>query len=247
MPVRPLNCALPIRHLVCTGVALISLLSLPAQAASLTIDSFDAPASPSVSVLTSVSEVSFEDLTTSVPGGVRYVYHHSYINPLNSAVVLSVGNGLLSSSSGEQARTEVVLGYGASGPTGPRLGLDFTPYTAFHFEFTGVSADLNIVAGLYTSNPLVPDVYYLNAAVNVAPAVPGGPLVFDLAFTPSATFNYAQVDGITLLINRSNSNTGISYNLDSFSVTTAVPEPASALLLLAGIALVGTRARRAGL
>ena len=224
-----------------------------AQAADFVIDSFSAPAPSTVSVLTTVGERSFNDFTATVPGGVRGIYHHTYTNPLGSVTALSVGNGLLSSSSGVQAQTEVLALYGAfTRPTlavdvgGPRLGLDFSAYNAFQLDFTGATKDLNLVAVLYTANPLNPiaPLYYSTAAVNVAPAAGGGALNVTLPFSLSDPFNFAQVDGIALVINRANGNTGIAFNLDTFSVTSAVPEPPQTALLFAGLLVMAWLGRR---
>ncbi|MBL8305494.1 MAG: PEP-CTERM sorting domain-containing protein [Rubrivivax sp.] len=234
-------------------LALGALAALPAAAQTLVVDDFSAPAPAAVSVLVGVGEESLNQFTATVPGGVRGVYHHNYFNPLNSIAALAVGNGSLSSSTGVGARTEVLVSYGAfTRPTGdpnvggPLLGLDLTPYNAFRFEFTGVSDVLNVIAVMYTHAPLDPvtPLYYTTAAVNQAPAVAGGTMDVILPFTASDPFNFAQVDGIVFLINRSNATTNVSYNLDRFSLVSAVPEPTPAWLLLGGAALLVLRRRK---
>ncbi len=223
---------------------------LAARASTYVVDDFAAPAPPATSVLVGVGEDSFNQFTATVPGGVRGVYHHNYFNPLNSIAALAVGNGSLSSSTGVGARTEVVVSYGAfTRPTGdpniggPLLGLDLTPYNAFRFEFTGVSEVLNVIAVMYTHAPLDPvtPLYYSTAAVNMAPAVAGGAMDVILPFTASDPFNFAEVDGIVFLINRANGTTNVSFNLDRFSLVSAVPEPTPAWLLLGGAALLMLR------
>jgi hypothetical protein len=225
--------------------ACAAFASTASLAASLLVDGFGTPAAPVVNSITGVGESSFNNSTASVLGGERGVYHHVYTNPLNNTATLTVGNGVLTSTTGAQAQTEVLVSYGAftrpSGDPnvgGPLLGLNSTPYNAFHFDFASVSTTLNINVVMYTSNPLNPasPLYYSTVGVNVAPAVLGGPLSFDLPFASSDPFNFAQVDGIVFLINRANDATGVSYTLDSFSLVSSVPEPGPVALWLAGLA-----------
>jgi hypothetical protein len=236
------------------AAVLLTFTSPRATAAILVVDDFAAPAAPTVNSLSAVGDASFNDSTATVLGGQRGVYHHVYTNPLGNTATLSVGAGVLSSTTGADAQTEVLVSYGAfTRPTGdpalggPLLGLDSTPYNAFRFDFTSISSVLNINVIMYTSNPLNPlaPLYYSTVGVNVAPLVPGGPLIFDLPFYLTDPFNYGQVDGIVFLINRANDATGISYVLNTFSLVTAVPEPAPVAMWVAGLgALVWLRKRR---
>lgn len=234
-------------------LACAALVSTAAQAVSLLVDDFSAPRPASVHVLATVGEQSFVDTDPGVLGGIRGVYHHVYTNPLGSVAALAVGNGSVSSSTGVQARTEVLLSYGAfSRPTGdptiggPLLGVDGSPYNAFRMDFTGVSTTLNLNVVMYTASPLDPAVplYYTTVGVNVAPASPGGPLHVELPFALGDPFNFGQIDGIVLVINRANGATNVAFNLDSFSLVSTVPEPGPALSLAAGLVMLGWLQRR---
>jgi hypothetical protein len=227
--------------------ACAAFASTASFAANLVVDGFGSPGAPTVNNITGVGEFSFNNSTASVLGGERGVYHHVYTNPLNNTATLTVGNGQLTSVTGAQAQTEVLVSYGAftrpSGDPnvgGPLLGLNSTPYNAFHFDFSSVSTTLNINVVLYTANPLNPasPLYYSTVGVNVAPAVPGGPLSFDLPFASSDPFNFAQVDGIVFLINRANDATGVSYTLDTFSLVNSVPEPGPLALWMTSLVAV---------
>ncbi len=234
-------------------LAAAALTAGPARAQSLQIDGFDAPTPARTSVFTGEREAAFNDFTATVPGGVRGLYHHTYSNPLSSVAALAWGDGLLSSSTGVGARSEVVVSYGAfTRPTGddavggPLLGLDVTPYDAFQLDFTGASDVLNLIVVLYTANPLDPaaPLYYSTAGDNFVPAEDGGPMSAVLPFSLGDAFNFGQVDGIVLLIDRANNATGVSFNLDSFSLVSSVPEPSPAALLAAGVAVVAWLLRR---
>lgn len=232
--------------LVTATLALAVLLTaMPASAASLVVDDFDAPMPLRTSVLTALGEDTLIDFDTSVLGGVRGVYHHNYVNPLGSLSALSVGGGQLGSTVGVQARSEVLVSYGAfTRPTGapdiggPLLGLDASAFDTFRWTFSGVSNTMNLIAVLYTANPLDPasPLYYTTAGVNAAPTVLGGPMVVDLPMRLADPFNFAQVDGIVLVINRANSATNVAFNLDRFELVTVVPEPGTATMLLTGLA-----------
>lgn len=236
----------------CTPLAL-SLLVVGAQAATQLVDSFDDPGVPATSVFTGLAETQFNQFTPSVLGGVRGIYHHTYTNPLGSVTALASGQGVLSASNGVGARTEVLALYGAfTRPTlepdvgGPLLGLDATPFDSFRLAFTGRSSVMNINIVLYTANPLNPGapLYYSTVGRNIDAPDAGGPLVVDMAFANDPAFNFAQVDGIALVIDRANGTTGVGWTLDSFSLVSSVPEPAPAALLMAGMLALGWMARR---
>ena len=250
-PVRRASAALVLATL---AVASAALVSTSAQAVALLVDDYSAPTPASTHVLTAVGEQHFVDLDASVLGGVRGVYHHVYSNPLGSVAALAVGNGSVSSSSGVQVQTEVLLSYGAfthpSGDPsvpGPRLGLDGRGFNAFSMDFTGVSTTLNLGVVMYTANPLDPGapVYYTQVGVNVAPAAPGAALHVELPFAQDAAFNFGQIDGIVLIVNRANGATNVAFNLDSFSLVSTVPEPGPALTLATGLAMLAWARRRA--
>jgi hypothetical protein len=237
------------------AAALITFTSPSAVAATLLIDGFDDPAAPVTHTLSGVSSYSFNQVTASVPGGVRGVNHNMYTNPSAATTTLSSGGGSLNSATGAGAQAEVVVAYGAftrpigdPAVSGASFGLNTTPYNAFRFDFISASTVLNINVEMYTSNPLNPGapLYYSSVGINAAPAVPGGPMTVILPFLGTDPFNYAQVDGIVFYINRANDSTGVSFVLDNFSMTTAVPEPAPLALWAAGLgALVWLRKRRA--
>ena len=87
-----------------------------------------------------------------------------------------------------------------------------------------------------------------------APPAPAGPTrpVEREVFQPSQVrtvterdFDVGRVDGIAVVINRADGGTGMAWTLDSFSLVSAVPEPTpAALLLLAGVAVLGWLRRR---
>jgi uncharacterized protein (TIGR03382 family) len=66
----------------------------------------------------------------------------------------------------------------------------------------------------------------------------------ELPFALGDPFNFGQIDGIVLLINRANGATNVAFNLDSFSLVSTVPEPGPALSLAAGLSLLAWVQRR---
>ena len=225
----------------------------PALSASLLLDSFDAPAPKEFTVITTAGDFNtpgatgeIQTSTPAVPGGIRETFLHVYSNPLNSASVLQVGGGNLSVAQGTGAMAETLITYGSfTRPTGdpyvggPLLGLDLSGFNALKFDFTGVEDWLNVVVVFHTTAPLDPltPLFYSQSAVNIAPAVPGGPLSFTLGVSNNAAFNWHQVDGVVVEINRSGPIPSTSYTLDqlSFETVTPVPEPQTWALLLAGL------------
>jgi hypothetical protein len=192
-----------------------------AQAAPVVIDSFDAPAAPRAVAKVGVKQMLLRDFGTSMAGGVRDAHYNVYKNPLQAVSSLAVGRGQLSVAAGTGALGEMLSLWGAyTRPNGdqeggPLLGLDLSHQHRVELSFSGVEATLNLAVELYTHAPLHPEspVYYTLAGVNVAPASPGAPLVLTLDFNPADGFNYAQVDGIALLIDRSGSSRQNSYVL----------------------------------
>jgi hypothetical protein len=254
-----MNCLLPSKPLRRLALAL-SLLGAAAasQASSLLLDDFSAPAAPQTGVAfgdpsAPSSDVLLRDFTASVPGGVRETLLNVYGNPLSSISAVLVGGGVLSVAQGAGATAETIVSYGAfTRPTGdpqvggPLLGLDLSAYTGLSFDFTGSEFVLNVNVTYYTSAPLDPGapLYYSNTGINIAPATQGGPLSFELAFDNNPAFNWQQVDGVVVLINRSGPTPASAYTLDTLTFTTAVPEPQTLALMLAGLGVVVVLARR---
>lgn len=229
------------------------LLTSAASAASFVLDSFDAPTPKEFTVITTAGDFTtpgavgeIQTSTPSVPGGVREAFLHVYNNPLHSVSVLQVGDGNLSVAQGTGAMAETLINYGAfTRPTGdpsvggPLLNLDLSEYNALQFNFSGVEDALNLVAVFYTSAPLDPSspLYYSQSGLNIAPGIPGGPLSVNLDVSNNLAFNWDQVDGIAILINRSGPIPSTSYTLDhvSFETVTPVPEPQAWIMLLIGL------------
>jgi hypothetical protein len=215
--------ALCLRHARRLLLAAGAAAALQAQAAPITLDDFDAPATPRVAAKLGTKNVFFRDFTASVPGDVRELTYNLYINPLNAVAAVSLGGGQMTMAAGTGALGETVISYGAfTRPVdpnigGPLLGIDLGSARSIELAFAGVESPLNLVVVLYTSNPLpgTEPLYYSQAAANSAPDVPGGPMTVKLDFDATNNFNYNQVDGVTVLIDRSGSARQNSYALTS--------------------------------
>lgn len=241
----------PMRAVMALTISLATTGLAPSASAQLLIDDFDAPTVPSTSVSTGIGPRIFSDFAPSILGGVRTTTHNPYVNPLGSVAVVAAGGGSFSSADGVGAISEALIAYGAfanpapgTGLGGPLLGLDLSGFDALRLEFAGVSDTLNLNFTFYTAAPINPSAptFYTTSGINVAPSVPGGPLDVLLPFAPNPDFNFGQVDGIVVIINRSLGlvpNT--AYTLDTVSV---VPEPSTVALCLGGLALLGWRLRR---
>lgn len=192
------------------------------QAAPLVIDSFDTPTAPHTVARTNLKPMFFRDFGTTMVGGVRETTYHVYTNPGQAVAALAVGKGQISVAAGTGVLGEMLASWGAftrpkgNDEGGPLLGLDLSHQHRAELSFSGVEYGLNINVVLYTHAPLNPDnpLYYTQAGLNVAPSAPGDPLTVTLAFNPADGFNYAQVDGIVLLVDRSGNATQNSYVLN---------------------------------
>ncbi len=181
--------------------------------------------------------------------------------------LVTMGGGSTTAAS-NRGQLEYVLSYGAfarppgfPGGGGPNLGLNLTGLDDFLAEFSSVDRVVNLNVTLYTSAPRlgsdgINPLFYLSSGINIAPATLGGAVNAHLllnsfnsiAAPEAAFFNFAQVDGVQFLIDRSNDTniaTGNRYTLDRLSfIPTAVPEPAEYALMLVGLAGVAGVARR---
>lgn len=233
-----------------------------ASASSLLLDDFAAP-TPAVSLM-----APSQNFVTSQPGtfaGVggqnRAAYYYPYFpNPAAGAgSTATIGQGGVTVVAAPGTIGEVGLGYGAYGApasnlqsNGPFLNLDLSGYNDLHVSFASLAKPINLVIHFYTSNPVAAPgaIYYLNGEITLNPAADGGAVSGDILFKGAdadlapGLFNFAQVDGLAFIIDRAGSTDGNSYQLASLSFTQAVPEPASAALLLAGALVVWLRSGR---
>jgi hypothetical protein len=135
---------------------------------------------------------------------------------------------------------------------------DFLPGNGHYIDLDGstglagvLSTSLNLTAGTtYTlsfslagdhrnAGPDIVDVGFGGASTTLTPATTDGFSTFTLSFTPGTSGAYA-----LSFHDRGADNQGAL--LDNVTVTSAVPEPASVALMLAGLGLVGVARRRRG-
>ncbi len=237
-----------------------------ANAAVLVLDDFRSPSTPAFGVPTGTGAQFFERSFGSfagLAGQVREANYNLYYDPSSGGASASVGGGFAAVNASTDALGEYVFSYGAftrptgdPGIAGPFMGLDLRSFDTFSAEFSDVRFGLNINVVLYTSAPhLMPDgtpLYYLQSGINIAPVSEGSALAADLyldARNPIAAgyapyFNFSQVDGVFLVIDRSGYSAGNKYLLDTLAFTQSVPEPSSLVLMLVALAVVVTTVER---
>ncbi len=194
--------------------------------AELVLDTFDQP-SPAATLVwhagVGTSTLQQVGLSSPVPGGARDITFNVYTNPLNSVSALAAGEGRLSVAQGTGAMAETLIAYGAftyqHGAGGPRLGLDLSKFANLRFAFSGAEEGMNVNVTYYTSAPLNPadPLYYSSAGVNTAAPAPDGSLTFTLPVGHNPHFNWRQVDGVIVLINRAGPIPHTSYTLTRLS------------------------------
>lgn len=211
------------------GFLLLLFATYVNAAIPLVLDSFDQPLAIKSKVAfgtlaSPTHQFYFNDLISSVPGGIRGSTYNVYNDPLNSISVYSIGKGRMSVAQGTGAMAESLISYGAftrpqPNVGGPLLGLDLSVYDGLKFDFTGTEDAMNINVVYYTSAPLNPaaPLYYASSGVNIAPSVSGGLLSFVLDFNKAPEFNWTHVDGIIVIINRSGPIPHTSYTLDKLT------------------------------
>jgi hypothetical protein len=216
----------------CIGV---TALAFSHAASALVLDTFDAVAAPPAptrrvvhgapGTATATTTV-YESGLAGVPGGARDTTLNMYGNPLSGIAALSVGGGRISTAQGTGVTAETIVAYGAftrvgGAPTigGPRFGLNLSAYKNIVIDFSGAEDGLNVNVVYYTSAPLDPSdpLYYTTTGVNIAPAASGAPVTVRLPVNHNPFFNWKQVDGVILLINRSGPTPATSYTLDKLS------------------------------
>ena len=232
-------------------------LSLGAAASTLVIDGFAAPTPPVIGMVSGArgspgSVFQRFDNSASVLGGERVVYFDITANSGSGGASIAVGGGQVHVQQDAGVAAEAVYNYGAftadynePDALAPLLGLDLSSYAALAFDFKTASDSLNLVFTLFTRAPLDPlnPIYYATQGINVAPPPPGTPMTAWVVFDKRPEFNWAQVDGIAVLVNRANPVPGTSYRLEGLSFVSSVPEPHAVWLLLAGSLLVAGRLR----
>jgi MYXO-CTERM domain-containing protein len=227
------------------GALVLLAASLPAQAL-VTIDNFASGPFNAGYVSDASGRVSVGDVETgSMAGGVRD-WSVALIGPAGLGATVDI------SPSGFAFHSETGLGhrfdwtYGSSYVTHHAMNLDLSGEDRLHFQFAEAPLGLNFNVLLYY-NGWVGN--YSQLGLNIAPQT--SPFGVDFRFADFATHmanssssaDFAHVSGIYIVTQSGSSYTtgGEGFRITSIS---AVPEPASAAMALAGLGvLLGLRRR----
>lgn len=137
------------------------------------------------------------------------------------------------------------LTYGVANFLGQDLSIDLRTESAFQLDFRYVSAPMSLTATVITAHgpgtfsSVADFAMTLDASLAQTVVIPFSAFVDD-AGNPSPV-SWADIDAISFIFSGPG---GSGFALDTFSTAQAVPEPASVVLLTAGLALVAGVARR---
>lgn len=138
------------------------------------------------------------------------------------------------------------LTYGVANLLGEDLSIDLSTESAFQLDFRYISAPLSLTATVITAHgggsfsSVAGFAMALDASLAQVVTIPFSAFVNE-AGNPSPV-NWADIDAITFVVSGPG---GAGMALDTFNTVSAVPEPAPAALLLAGLGLaVGVAHRR---
>ncbi len=221
-----------------------SLIVTDAQAGSFVLDDFSSP-SPPVTIV-DVAGLGLGYTTADGPY-FRALTYKEFGGPGGTGARFRIGGGDFRYDPGPGTSGETDIRYLADGgPVGGAGSLDLTPYNYVRLDFAAAASVLNLNFSFYTGTPFVgTKTYYTNAGVNytfeptkTSTYIPIGPL--------KSTFNFGNVNGLSLFIDRSGAGTA-SFDLRRISFVTTlppVPEPSTWSLMLTGLVAIGASVRR---
>jgi len=252
----------PHRLLVPTVLLPLLCAAQAASASTLLLDDFAAPV-PAISMVAPSQNfvTSQAGSYAGVAGQFRAAYYFPYASSTGAAPggTAQIGQGTVTVAAAPASIGELELGYGAYGAppsdlaaNGTNLNLDLSAYNDLQLRFASLAQPVNVIVGFYTSKPVAGSgpLYYLDAQIQLNPAADRGPVSGDVLFkgadssTPPSLFNFSQVDGMVVIVDRASAIYGNSYSLTSLSFTQAVPEPGSVWMLLGGMLFIGWRGSR---
>jgi hypothetical protein len=252
------------------GLVLVLVLGaaprLSRAAAPIVLDNFSTPAMQA-NLLTDKQDYVTTDIGTfagevgQIRSGYYYHYWPTITTATGSAATLGVGGASVAAAQGEIG--ELALGYGSlaqgGGENGRPLGLDLSRHDDLQVQFADLGGPINLLVGFYTAVPGADATYYWNGEATYVPAHPGGPATVDIlfkgrdqyqsgsppVFSDPSLHDFAEVDGVVLIVDRAAQSDGNHYTITGLDFTTApVPEPPQWAMSLAAAALLGLVARK---
>jgi hypothetical protein len=186
--------------------------------------------------------------SAEAPGGGRYLANaiEPSVAQAGRFTFAAVQAGAYFTMADEAVPLVTNLAYGVANLFGQDLSIDLSTEAAFQLDFRYISAPLSLTATVITAHGpgTFSSVSGFAMAVDASLAqritIPFSAFVND-AGNPSPV-NWADIDAISFIVSGPG---GAGMALDTFSTVSAVPEPAPAALLLAGLGLaIGAAKRR---
>lgn len=185
--------------------------------------------------------------STEAPGGGRYIANtiHATVAQSGKFTFAAIQAGAYFTLADAAIPLYTNLTYGVAHQLGQDLSLDLTSEGGFKLDFRYVSAPISLTATVITAHGGGTPSSVADFAMSVDASSAQTVLIPFSAFVNDAgnasPVSWGDIDAITFIVSGPG---GAGFALDTFSTTSAVPEPAGGALLLVGLGVLAGAARR---